>query len=331
MNPLDALKGREIAVNSESFPKRKTLAITSQFVTCADNEREGATDLAINFPAGTSLDRPVEPILGEHYFDTTLGAPIWFDGLNWINYAGVVQFTPELIQAQYRWVADTNVTTPGGAVSAWDSVSGISATQGTAGSRPAHSNTNANWNNLPAITGDGGDSLLVDVAEWSLANQRFFHDNTSDWEIQMPYRASSLPSNRGVLGNNDAMGPTVPGFTFRTYVTGAIAASLSNGSAQTETLTSSLISAGTKYVIGARYNATTRLLQASIDGVFALGDTCSFTPSTSNSTYSMRLFSAGNGNTPCYGSTPDIMIAKRILSTNERTNLINYWSTKYAI
>ena len=41
----------------------------------------------ISEPA-TSDNRPASPALGQCYFDTTLGKPIWFDGANWVDALG---------------------------------------------------------------------------------------------------------------------------------------------------------------------------------------------------------------------------------------------------
>jgi hypothetical protein len=40
--------------------------------------RAGAT------PHGALTDRPSAPVVGDQYFDTTLGMPTWWDGSNWI-------------------------------------------------------------------------------------------------------------------------------------------------------------------------------------------------------------------------------------------------------
>jgi hypothetical protein len=47
-------------------------------------------NLNVTIPnSGTSADRPVGKInLGQFYFDTTLGIPIWWNGLDWINAIG---------------------------------------------------------------------------------------------------------------------------------------------------------------------------------------------------------------------------------------------------
>jgi hypothetical protein len=39
--------------------------------------------------SGTTAARPAERLLiGQTYFDTTLGIPIWYNGTNWVNSAG---------------------------------------------------------------------------------------------------------------------------------------------------------------------------------------------------------------------------------------------------
>jgi hypothetical protein len=41
--------------------------------------------------SGTTVNRPTERLqIGQYYFDTTLGRPIWYNGTNWINAAGTV-------------------------------------------------------------------------------------------------------------------------------------------------------------------------------------------------------------------------------------------------
>jgi hypothetical protein len=45
--------------------------------------------------AGLTADRPISTTfiklqIGQQYFDTTIGRPIWWNGTNWINAAGTV-------------------------------------------------------------------------------------------------------------------------------------------------------------------------------------------------------------------------------------------------
>ena len=40
---------------------------------------------------GTTVNRPVNKLqIGQMYFDTTLGIPIWWNGKNWVNYNGTI-------------------------------------------------------------------------------------------------------------------------------------------------------------------------------------------------------------------------------------------------
>ena len=42
-------------------------------------------------PSGTTANRPTGRLeVGQYYFDTTIGRPIWYNGTNWINAAGTV-------------------------------------------------------------------------------------------------------------------------------------------------------------------------------------------------------------------------------------------------
>lgn len=42
-------------------------------------------------PSGATANRPTERLeVGQYYFDTTIGRPIWYNGTNWINAAGTV-------------------------------------------------------------------------------------------------------------------------------------------------------------------------------------------------------------------------------------------------
>jgi hypothetical protein len=51
---------------------------------------------AVNVPrSGVTADRPVSTVqvplaVGEFYFDTTLGYPIWYDGADWVDATGTV-------------------------------------------------------------------------------------------------------------------------------------------------------------------------------------------------------------------------------------------------
>ncbi len=38
--------------------------------------------------SGITADRPLAPATGAEYFDTTLGQPIWWDGMAWVDATG---------------------------------------------------------------------------------------------------------------------------------------------------------------------------------------------------------------------------------------------------
>jgi len=40
--------------------------------------------------SGDTASRPATPTIGQTYFDTTLGIPVWYDGTNWINAMGTI-------------------------------------------------------------------------------------------------------------------------------------------------------------------------------------------------------------------------------------------------
>jgi hypothetical protein len=49
-------------------------------------------NLATSIPAsGVTADRPAQQLqVGQFYFDTTLGYPIWYDGTDWVDATGTV-------------------------------------------------------------------------------------------------------------------------------------------------------------------------------------------------------------------------------------------------
>jgi hypothetical protein len=48
--------------------------------------------VAISTPQnGTTANRPTQSLqIGQFYFDTTLGYPIWYDGTDWVDSSGTV-------------------------------------------------------------------------------------------------------------------------------------------------------------------------------------------------------------------------------------------------
>lgn len=41
-------------------------------------------------PIGGTAERPATPTPGQQYYDTEIGAPIWFDGADWKNAMGAI-------------------------------------------------------------------------------------------------------------------------------------------------------------------------------------------------------------------------------------------------
>lgn len=55
------------------------------------NQLNNFTSGVIVPPSGTTTNRPTVKLqVGQYYFDTTLGIPIYWNGSNWINSTGTV-------------------------------------------------------------------------------------------------------------------------------------------------------------------------------------------------------------------------------------------------
>jgi hypothetical protein len=55
------------------------------------NQLDSFTQAITIPPSGATADRPIEKLqVGQYYFDTTVGLPIYWDGTNWIDAAGNV-------------------------------------------------------------------------------------------------------------------------------------------------------------------------------------------------------------------------------------------------
>lgn len=75
---------------SQQYQDQLTNALRLYF-TQLDN----FTQAVIVPDSGTTANRPANTILiklqvGQVYFDTTLGIPIWWDGTDWVNASGTV-------------------------------------------------------------------------------------------------------------------------------------------------------------------------------------------------------------------------------------------------
>ena len=55
------------------------------------NQLNNYTQATANPDNGSTTDRPGKPLqIGQFYFDTTLGYPIWWNGTKWVNASGTV-------------------------------------------------------------------------------------------------------------------------------------------------------------------------------------------------------------------------------------------------
>lgn len=54
------------------------------------NNHIGDTTKHDVWQSGNLASRPTDPIVGQRYFDTTLGKPIWYNGTNWVDATGTI-------------------------------------------------------------------------------------------------------------------------------------------------------------------------------------------------------------------------------------------------
>lgn len=65
-------------------------AVSANWTTVPTQTKAALDSLAARAVAsGNTASRPASPVTGQYYFDTTLGIPIWRNGSNWVNAAGV--------------------------------------------------------------------------------------------------------------------------------------------------------------------------------------------------------------------------------------------------
>jgi len=65
-------------------------SITINDSTVSGSTVKDALDVLVTPSAGITGERPGLPLLGELYFDTTLGLPIWYSGSNWVTASGII-------------------------------------------------------------------------------------------------------------------------------------------------------------------------------------------------------------------------------------------------
>lgn len=82
-----SLNGREIDANSKQIKQVADGTDPQDAVTKSQLDTKFST--FVN-PNGATGARPTSPVVGQQFFDTTLGLPIWFNGTNWINASGTI-------------------------------------------------------------------------------------------------------------------------------------------------------------------------------------------------------------------------------------------------
>ena len=76
-------------LRSPPFPRESGPVVTPVDFNQAMAQIERALQQLQPLPlAGPTTARPALPLLGQTFFDTTLGIPIWWDGTQWDNASG---------------------------------------------------------------------------------------------------------------------------------------------------------------------------------------------------------------------------------------------------
>ncbi len=92
--PLRATKAPNIPIGPVDYDQHYIDQLTNAlrlYFTSVDN----FTQASITPLHGITANRPPESVqaplpIGQFYFDTTLGIPIWWDGTDWVNASGTV-------------------------------------------------------------------------------------------------------------------------------------------------------------------------------------------------------------------------------------------------
>lgn len=72
-----------------SLPLSAAAGVSQAFLTSIRNMYQTLATALNNPQAGTTAERPVlDLVLGQTYFDFTLGIPIWWDSTQWVDASG---------------------------------------------------------------------------------------------------------------------------------------------------------------------------------------------------------------------------------------------------
>lgn len=84
-NP-DITEKRDLQIQMRDYLKNQAFVATKRTDTPTDAlQVVNRKFVTLN---GATANRPVSSILGQFYFDTTLGYPVWWNGSTWVKYDG---------------------------------------------------------------------------------------------------------------------------------------------------------------------------------------------------------------------------------------------------
>lgn len=228
------------------------------------------------------------------------------------------------------WDGNKGITTATG-VSAWaGQISATGSIQSTPGNQPAYDASDSVFNSQGSATFDGsGDVLQVDTADLSLLNQRFFHDDTTDWEILMVMSVpTGAPTGRTIIGTGTQDGAT--GFAFSYRGSNTLRCNLQNGATRIAraTTAASAVVPDAAQLLRLNYNTTSKLLSLTIDAVTAT-DTSTAVVDTGDAQGSLAFSATGAPLSNAQVGVAYVFISKTIADASRKSEQNTYFNTRY--
>ncbi len=272
-----ALGGTALTITGSGFANGNATSVTLANVACTSftvvddttitcttpAATVGSRSLVVVGPAGSSSAYAFDVVSGT--FDPTVD---WTSATCWL-YGGA------------------GVTESGGAVSAWadQSGNGNNFIQNTAGFRPAYDATDAGFNNLPTMSGDGADDFMIAAT----MAENFISATGHTWIAVVRVDAvTAAPSvgydEEGWFG--DGSGGFTQGTISQVGGTPRLGTYIWDGGAKNQRQTTTLSAA---HVITSRHNGTT--LYTSVDGAAETSVACGSWAGTGTT---LRLFSGAS-------------------------------------
>lgn len=250
------------------------------------------------------------------------------------NNAGAPAVSPADWNPFEYWDADEGVTI-GTGVSAWAGrVNGWGFVQSTPANQPTLSAADAGWNSRDVIQYDGtNDALHLDTADLSLVNQRFFHDDTTDWELLLPFMVVTGAANNGYLFATGAVFATTGIFAqFRTGNT-ELRIGIQNGATAVATLStgSSSVILNTAQFLRLNYTTSTRVLSAKIDSGTPVTATGTGPVATGDAEGSLCISARVAGTTPLADEGPHLFTSKTKADAGTTTEQTTYYDDRYGL